>query len=277
MGVRIVAGSCRLLGVDAASAVYGWLWRTVAPFNRRHARALANLALAFPEKTAAEREAIARAAWDNLGRVMAEGFLLDRLAADASRFEDHATAAFAARKAEGRGLVVVSAHFGNWELGASGVGQAGFRTAGVYKALHNPIVDEMVRALRVAFYPGGLLPRGPEAPRRLIAHVRGGGAMVILGDLRDGGGVETPFFGHPARSTPFPALVARVLNAPLMAGRVTRLKGARFRFDCETIDVPRTADRDADVKAATEAMAAVFERWIRETPDQWMWGMRRWR
>ncbi|GLK75757.1 lipid A biosynthesis lauroyl acyltransferase [Methylopila jiangsuensis] len=275
--MAIVAGSCRLLGVDAASAFYGWVWRTLAPFNRRHARALENLTHAFPDKTEAERRAIALGAWENLGRVMAEGFLLDRLAADASRFEDHAIADFAALKGDGRGLVVVSAHFGNWEFGAEGVRRSGFRPAGIYKALRNPIVDAMLRHIRIGFYPGGLLPRGADAPRRLISHVRGGGAMVILADLRDGGGVDVPFFGRPARSTPFPALVARLLGAPLMAGRVTRLKGARFRLDCEPIEVPRTNDRDADVRAATEAMMAVFERWIRETPEQWMWGMRRWR
>lgn len=275
--MAIVAGSCRLLGVDAASAFYGWIWRKVAPFNRRHARALDNLAHAFPEKTEAERTAIALAAWENLGRVMAEGFLLDRIAADDSRFEDHATALFAEKKAAGRGLVAVSAHFGNWEFGALAVRRAGFRTAGVYKALRNPIVDDRVRALRSEFYPGGLLPRGPEAPRRLIGHARAGGAMVLLADLREGGGVETMFFGRPTPSTPFPALAARLIGAPLVAGRVTRLQGARFRLDCETVEVPRTGDRDADIRVATERLTAVFERWIRETPEQWMWGMRRWR
>lgn len=276
VGVRAIAALCRLLGLDAASAFFGWVWRTLGPWNRRHARALDNLAHAFPERTPDERERIARASWENLGRVMAEGFLLDRLAADRSRLEDDDARLVAERLAEGRGLVAVSAHYGNWELGADVVRRAGFATTGIYKRLRNPIVDRMVRDLRAPFYPGGLEPRSAEAPRKLINAVRRGGALVILADLRNGRGVEVPFFGRPARSSTFPALAARLLDAPLMAGRVIRTKGVRFRFECETIAVPRTGDREADLAAATAAIMAVFERWIRERPELWMWGMRRW-
>lgn len=276
-GVKLIAGLCRLLGLDAASAVSGAVWRTLGPFNRRHRRALANLARAFPETSAAERERIARAAWENLGRTMAEGFLLDRLLASPERFDDRAVAVFAAAKAEGRGLVAVSAHYGNWELGATSVVAAGFRPMGVYRAVDNPHVDALVRQVREPLYPGGLVPKGPGAPRRLIGHARAGEAVVIMADLRDGNGVEVPFFGVPSPSSPFPALIARLLDAPLIAGRVVRTKGARFEMLCERIDVPRTGDRDADVLATTAAVAALFERWIRERPEQWMWSMGRWR
>ncbi|GLK57566.1 KDO2-lipid IV(A) lauroyltransferase [Methylopila capsulata] len=275
--MRLIAGLCRLLGLDAASAVSGAVWRTLGPFNRRHRRALANLAQAFPEKTPAERERIARAAWENLGRTMAEGFLLDRLLALPDRFDDRAVPVFAAARAEGRGLVAVSAHYGNWELGAKSVVEAGFRPMAVYRAVENPHVDALVRTVREPLYPGGLVSKGPEAPRKLIGHARSGEAVVIMADLRDGNGVEVPFFGRPSRSTPFPAIVARLLDAPLIAGRVVRTKGARFEMLCERIEVARTGDRDADVLATTAAVTALFERWIRERPEQWMWSMGRWR
>ncbi|GLK80726.1 lysophospholipid acyltransferase family protein [Methylopila turkensis] len=277
MGVAAVIGLCRLLGVDAASTAFGWLWRTLAPWNHRHQRALENLAVAFPDMSPAERERIARASWENLGRTMAEGFLMDRIVGDPARVADDATARFEAQRLAGKGIVVVSAHFGNWEIGIHSTAAAGFEPAGVYKAMRNPIVERMITRRRAFLYPGGLYTPSAETPRRIISWVRSGHALAILADLREARGVDVPFFGQPARSTTFPALVARLLDVPLVAGRVTRTRGARFIVSSELVETPRTADRDADVLAATAALQATFERWIRETPEQWFWGMRRWR
>jgi KDO2-lipid IV(A) lauroyltransferase len=98
----------------------------------------------------------------------------------------------------------------------------------------------------------------------------------MLADLREMRGIEVPFFGRPAPSTPLPALIARTLDLPLIAARAVRMGGVRFRIEAEPVAVPRTADRHGDVLAATAALHAVFERWIREDPGQWMWAHRRW-
>lgn len=277
LGVAAIIGVCRLLGVDAASAVFGWLWRTLAPRNRRHARALANLAVAFPEMSREERERIARASWENIGRTMAEGFLMDRIVGDPARVSDETRGRFEAHRQTGKGLVVVSAHYGNWEIGIHSAAVAGFKPAGIYKAMSNPVVEAMITRRRAFLYPGGLYTPAADTPRKIIGWVRSGHALAILADLREARGADVAFFGRPARSTTFPALVARLLDVPLVAGRVTRLKGARFEVTSETIAVARTADRDADVLAATVALQAAFERWIRAHPEQWFWGMRRWR
>lgn len=275
-GVWTLIGLCRLLGVDAASAVFGLIWRTLAPLNRRHARALGNLAIAFPDMPPAERERIARASWENIGRTMAEGFLMDRIVGDPARVADDTLGRFEAHRKTGKGLVVVSAHYGNWEIGIHSASVAGFQPAGIYKPMRNPVVEAIVTRRRAFLYDGGLHVPSSETPRKIIAWVRSGNALAILADLREARGADVAFFGRPARSTTFPALVARLLDAPLVVGRVTRLEGANFRVTSEVIDVPRTADRDADVLAATQALQTVFERWIRERPEQWFWGMRRW-
>jgi KDO2-lipid IV(A) lauroyltransferase len=100
--------------------------------------------------------------------------------------------------------------------------------------------------------------------------------MGILADLRENAGIKVPFFGMPAPSTTFPAMVARSLDVPLLVQQTVREPGVRFRFRLETIDVPRTDDRDADIAAATARVQAAFERNIRERPEQWMWSHRRW-
>src|SRR5215510_996953 len=78
LGLRLIIALVRAAPMDVAVAVSGRLWRLIAPHDRRHKRALANLAIAFPDKPLEEREAIARAMWENLGRVMAETMQLDR-------------------------------------------------------------------------------------------------------------------------------------------------------------------------------------------------------
>ena len=85
-----------------------------------------------------------------------------------------------------------------------------------------------------------------------------------------------PFFGHPAWTNPFPALVARTAGIPIYAAGVVRTKGAHFVMRLEKVEAQFSDDRHADVLATTAALQAQFERFIRDAPEQWMWGHRRW-
>ena len=272
--VRAVAGALTALGVERASAFSGALWRWIAPWLPRHARAEANLARSIPTLSAAQRQKILSAMWDNLGRTFAEFFHLRRLLeSDRLQLENPETfAALAARP----GLVACAPHMGNWEtLGPYALRQ-GAQVAGVYRELSNPLVEKYVHDLRAPFYPAGLLPKSALAARRLVRQARAGGIIAFLADQRDTRGIASPFFGRLAPSTPFPAFVARSLDLPLCAMRVLRLPNARFSLRVDEIPVPKTGDRDADVRAATAALQAQFEAYIREAPGQWMWAHKRW-
>src|SRR5262245_31106693 len=83
--LRLLPALVRVLPLETGADVSGRLWRLIAPLNRRHGRAMENLAVAFPDKSPAEREAIARAMWENLGRVMAETMQIDRIIAEPDR------------------------------------------------------------------------------------------------------------------------------------------------------------------------------------------------
>lgn len=270
-------GLARALGPDRASALFGWAWGVVAPRLGRHRTALANLALAFPEKTDKEREAIARAMWKNLGRVMAEALVVDRIVADGDRVrvDEGSPAMEAVRNAGGR-VVIGGLHFANWEIAAWPLTAEGYSTAGVYQRVRNPLVDRRVVELRSIVFPGGMHSKGHGTPRRLLSWVRDGNPVGVLADHRENRGVSVPFFGMPAPSSPLPAFIARSLDVPLIAGRAVREDGVHFRVEGELVPVPRTHDRDADIEAATASLQAVFERWIREAPEFWMWGHQRW-
>jgi len=159
VGLRFLIGLVRLLPLDMACAISAYAWRLIAPHNRRHKRALANLERAFPEKKPEERERIARAMWGNLGRVMVETMCIDRILNEPDRL--HVTNGhWITRYREKMGpVLIVTMHMGNWELGMWPVTLAGVRPAGVYRQVKNPYVDRYLRSQRERLYPGGLFGR----------------------------------------------------------------------------------------------------------------------
>src|SRR5262249_19518258 len=149
------------------------------------------------------------------------------------------------------------------------------RRAGV-RALQGQ--DGYFRRLRRNLYPGGLLSRGGFDSSREAAHrtaSRKGGRLRVVCDLYDRKGLPVPFFVRPARSVAIPTMIARRVGARVWLGRCVRLGSqSRFSNNIKELKVPRTTDPPEDVKWVTAAMQRQFEKWIRETPKQWMWSNR---
>jgi Kdo2-lipid IVA lauroyltransferase/acyltransferase len=272
---RLVGAIFASLPIETASGFSGMGWRLIAPHLKRHKRALDNLGAAFPEKTLDEREKIACDMWENLGRTFAEFFHLKELT-DGDRVALDPSPQFASLRALAPSAVVCGMHMGNWEVVVLAALRSGFKPAGVYQKISNPLVDDYVRRAREPLYPGGLLEKSARTAVQLMRYAKGGGCAAFLADQRENRGLQVLFFGRPAPSTPFPALVAQTLDLPLYAFRVKREKGARFSIKTEPVALQRTGDRDADVATATAALQATYERFIREAPEQWMWAHRRW-
>jgi len=265
----------RAMPVQAASWLSGKLWRCIAPHLSRQKRALANLELAFPEKSPAERRAIAAAMWENLGRTFAESFRIKTLTkGDRIVFEPAESFDEAARGA--KPFIVCGLHLGNWEILAHGGPRLGVSLIGVYQRASNPHVDGLLRSVREALYGAGLTPKTPMAARVLLRAIKAGASPCFLADLRDDNGPSVPFFGQPARSTVFPALLARTTGVPLYAGAAFRRPDARFSIRIVPISVPETNDSAADALTATKTLHRQFEAFIREAPEQWMWAHRKW-
>jgi Kdo2-lipid IVA lauroyltransferase/acyltransferase len=273
-GFRLIQAAILALPLEAASRGSGTAWRLIAPHLYRHKRALDNLALAYPAMPLEERKRIAAAMWENLGRTFAEGFHLRKIMDEGRiRFEPEEQLEEIAR---GGPCVVCGLHLGNWELVAYAGKLMGAPFTGVYQRLSNPYVDDATRKLREPLYDGGLLPKTPVTARGLLKAAKEGGYPAFLADLRDDNGAAVPFFGAPALSTVFPALLARTTGLPLYAGAAYRRPNVRFTIRAARVPIPETNDREADAIAGTAALQAQFEAFVREAPDQWMWGHRRW-
>ncbi|THD43206.1 MAG: lauroyl acyltransferase [Bradyrhizobium sp.] len=271
---RLVAALAAALPLEVASSLSGRLWRLIAPRLSRHRRALDNLALAFPDMSLAERQRVALAMWDNLGRTFAEFVHMKQIMAE-QRVTLEPLDKFEA-VAKGPPFIVCTLHLGNWELASQAALHFGLPLAGVYQKLTNPLVNRWTYEQRRSAYPGGLFDKSPATSRALVKLVKSGGYAAFVADLREGRGIQVPFFGRPARSNPFPAALARMTGMPLYAVCVTRTKGAHFVMSIEPVAVPTSGDRDADVLAATAALQARFEAFVRQAPEQWMWAHRRW-
>jgi KDO2-lipid IV(A) lauroyltransferase len=261
--------------VQAASWLSGKLWRIIAPRLGRQKRALANLELAFPEKSLAERKAIAAAMWENLGRTFAESLRI-KVLTESGRIVFEPSESFDEAAGGAKPFIVCGLHLGNWEILAHGGQRLGVSLIGVYQRLSNPYVDALTRALREPLYNAGLTPKTPMAARVLLRAIKAGACPCFLADLRDDNGPFVPFFGQPARSTVFPALLARTTGVPLYAGAAFRRPGGRFSIRIMPISMPQTNNSAADALAATKTLQRQFEAFIREAPEQWMWAHRKW-
>lgn len=286
--LRIVIGLVRLLPLETATAVSAKAWRVLAPrINpKRHARALANLAIAFPDKTDAERHAICMAHWENLGRVMAETMQIDRIVEDPSRVRIVSEPLFGRYKNKLGPAIGVSLHMGNWELSVWPFVEARASPAAVYRSVNNPYVDGYLRWQRRNLYPGGLFGRGKvegehgddqKTARILTDFVRRGGRLGLVCDLYDRTGLPVPFFGQDAKTQAIGAMIARRVGSRIWMSRCTRVgTSSRFEIEIKELRVPRTRNIGEDVRWIMVEMQKQFEVWVRDTPEQWMWSNRRW-
>lgn len=286
VGLRMALLVARQLTVEQVAGMGAKVMRLVGPRLRQNRRALSNLAIAFPAKTPAEHAAISRAMWAHVGRTFAETLVLDRLLDDPRRISILERDEWARRAAEPGPIVGCTLHMGNWELAIRPFGLFGRPPTGVYKPLDNPLIDAWLKQSRSALFPGGLLGKGDRedsggtgqrTARQLIDRARSGGALGFVIDHFDRRGEPVPFLGRTARFATTPAGIARHLGARVWLGRCLRVgETSRFVYDIREVAVPRTADKKADGAALMSNIFAVFEEWIREHPEQWMWWNTRW-
>ncbi|TCZ66136.1 lysophospholipid acyltransferase family protein [Roseicella aquatilis] len=273
--VRLVLALARRLGPVGASNLGGALARTIGPLLPVARTARANLALALPERSAAERARILRGCFENLGRTMAE---LPHL--PALHWEVVGAEHLAPIVARGGPAIMISGHIGNWEVLPPAAARLGIRLGSVYRAADNPLVDALVNGLRARAVPGEplpLFPKGAQGARAALKFLSGGGVLGLLADQKMNDGIAVPLLGHTAMTAPAPAQLALRFRCPVIPARVQRLGPCRFRLVVDPpLPLPDLPDRQAAVRALTLAINDTLSRWIRERPEEWLWPHRRW-
>jgi Kdo2-lipid IVA lauroyltransferase/acyltransferase len=255
-------------------------WLIDAPHRRVGMR---NLALAFPEKSPRERRGILRRSFLNLGRMAAELAHLPRLSAarlrDMVRFEDEAWWQEAVGWERSTGVLILSGHFGNWELLVYAQGMRGHPVHMVHRAIANPLVDGWLNALRAR--AGTRMIRKSVGAGGVLNALRERALLVLPIDQNStrGLGVFVDFFGVPASTNAGMARIALRADAPIVPAFIVREgRSARHRvYVLPILQVERTGDPVEDVRRNTERFTQVFEEMVRRHPDQWLWMHKRWK
>ncbi len=275
--VGALAASVRALPWRASLGLGAALGGTLGALGLRRRVAEANLARAFPERTPAERGAILAAHYRELGRVAFEYARLPELArapaGEVARVEgvEHLERA----RAAGRGAVLMSGHFGNFELGVAVVG--GYHPVElVVRPLSNPGVEQVLARARTAAGVGQI--SAVTGTRRAYQALREGRWVAMLGD-QDGRrhGVFVPFLGRPASTPIGPARIALATGAPIIMGFDLRQPDGRHVIEIEPPIEPGDPREPGAAERLTALHVARLERRVRERPECWFWLHRRWK
>ncbi len=283
--VRAIIALLRLLGPDRSSNLAGRTARRLGPLLPNSKIARRNLVAAFPEKSTEEIEEIVRGVWENLGRVAGEFVHLQKMwDFDPERpnvgrieFTPRTMELYNQLRDDGKPAIFVSAHLANWELPAVAAAAHGLDTAVVFKPPANRGFAELVRETRTGVM-AELISSNKHSVFTMTSVLQEGRHLGLVVDQYFSSGIEVTMFGRATRASPLPARLARNVDCPVHAVRAIRLPGNRFRLELtEELQLPRDAEGKIDIKTATQKISDVFEGWVREYPEQWLWLHRRWR
>lgn len=271
-------GLFKIIGLDKASRLGGWIGRNIFPLLPPDRVARANLKLAFPNMTKEEHDEIRRVMWDNLGRVVGEYPHLGRFShkGEDPRLGYSFPPGITAEMLMGKPLLFLSGHFANWEMMPILAHQVGFDAAAVVRPPNNPYVAEWVARQRRINGPATLIAKH-NAARPMFSQLRGSKSLCMLVDQKLREGIAVPFFGRDAMTTPAPAALALKTDATIVIASNRRLPGARFHVTVhEVVNFAATGDDATDIQALTALITARIEDIVREDPGQWLWIHNRW-
>lgn len=273
LAIRALIRTALGLPLGVRLALMGRVICMLAPRLGWQDRALANLAHVWPDRSETERRAIAQAAADNAGRTLIENYdpkgLIARMARASLRGEG--LPAIEAARAEGRPVLFVTGHYGNFEAPRAALVAQGYRIGGLYRPMANPYFNAHYAA-NMHTLSDPVFEQGRRGTAGLVRHIRSGGMGVLLFDVYDSAGEPLDFLGQPAPTLLSAAEIALRTNALLVPFFGIRKRDGR-NFDCVFEAPIPHGDPRVMMESATARLAARIE----QDPGQWFWIHRRWK
>ena len=242
-----------------------------------------NLRIAFPEMSWRRRSAVARRSFQNAGMNLLEISRLDKLTPEnISDLADYDTTAgldnYREALSRGRGILYLTGHFSSWELLPTVHALRGYPLSFTTRPLDNVRLEKYLRRVRES--KGNTVIYKKDSARRILKEVNAGRTVGVLMDhnVNPTEGIFADFFGIPAATSTGVALLALRTGAPVLPGYLTPLRGGRYIFKfLPPIDMTRTGDTAEDLRVNTQRLNDVIERIIRDHPESWLWGHKRWK
>jgi KDO2-lipid IV(A) lauroyltransferase len=256
-------------------AVFGLIWFHIVRIRRR--TVLHNLRLAIPEQGEKHLK-IARNAYRHFGISAMEFLKMTHMTRGelSNRVRSHGMEHYQAALSRGKGVIVVTAHFGNFDLLACSQAAKGIPLAIVSQSLHmdgiNGLWMKMRRAKGLEIFPE------QGAARHVLGWLRSGHVLGLTVDQRispERGGILADFMGHRVWTTTAPAALARRTGAALLPVRIERGEDGNHNLIVEPEIVVDDCQKGEEIEMLTERINRVVAGWVRQRPDHWMWLHRR--
>lgn len=248
----------------------GAVMRWFPPARRRFERELRRV---FPDMARGKRAELSRAMGRNMGQTLFEIYHCAEFQSQQDKFTawGPGLAALDKARAAGKGAIIVSGHFGQWEAVRAVLKARGLETGAVYRPQTNPHYQ---RRLLAGIEAGGkpILETGTIGTKALVRHLRAGGFIAILLDEKYPEGTRLPFLGHAALTSLAAAQLALKYDLPMVPAYGTRT-GDGSTFDVEFEDAIAHSDSLTMTQAFNDSLSAR----ILAKPEQWYWLLGRWK
>ncbi len=240
--------------------------------------AMANMAIAFPSMNEADRANAVRKMWKNIGRTAVEFIRVGDITHE--NFNDYfvidGRENLDAAMKKGKGLILVTLHFTNWEMCAVGTAHLVGEGAAIARPMKNPYAEKWIQKKRAdSGVPIILHRQAVRASLRILKDKKTLGVLVDQNLYT--GGVFVDFFGRPAATTPLPALLNERTEAPVLLTYCLR-DGNKFRVIYEPmLKFSDNGTAEERLLKNTEKISHELERVIKTRPENWFWIHNRWK
>ncbi|MDR3049980.1 MAG: lysophospholipid acyltransferase family protein [Elusimicrobiota bacterium] len=238
------------------------------------------LTIAFPQKSKKEIEKISKATYKNFFSILIDMFFISKMPDEKiEKMLIYDKELIENAMSKNKGLVLMSAHFGNWELSALAFAKK-YPVALIVAKQSNNFVDRMMNEFRMkeGFNVIGFQRDDKISFRGIVKALRKNQVLAILAD-QDAGrdGIFLPFFGKSASTPKGPAFFAIAAGSPIITAFGVPQKDGSMKMKIQDLIVPNTGNTDEDIKTINMIYYQRLEEVIRENPEQWFWFHRRWK
>ena len=250
----------------------GWIFsRIVVRVTHYQTRILDNLALIYPGLTTAEAKTLSQRISQNIGITFTELFSPNDFVSENAQcnLTGKGFEALKSAHVEGRPAIVVSGHFGNYDVVRTNLIREGLNVGGLYRRMENPYFHDLY-IKSISTIGDCLFERGLPGLKGMLKFLRGGGVLAVLIDQRISAGETLNFMGHPAYTSLSIAELALKLEAVVVPAYAVRKPDLSYDIVIEDPIVPSTA------REMTQGLNDSLSQQVQAHPEQWFWIHRRW-
>ncbi len=272
-------GLFSLLPLDFASWLGGTIAKTVYKMLPKTQIAKKNLRLVFPEKSEKEINLIVKNMWNNLGRTIAEYcHLKEFINNNQKRIKIKGVENLQQIINMNKGGIIISAHFGNWEMAVPIAENFGIKMNSVYRKPNNkllkPLFNLRVKSLKYC----KMIEKNKDTTNTILKVLSNKEYIGMLIDQKITNGIKINFLGQDTVMSTSNSLFAIKTEAPILMTMLRRVKGANFEATIYPPIMPDKSNNKDDEQLKILCYSTqVIEKWIKKYPEQWLWIHDRWR